>query len=847
MTKPMDPHQREAVDAVLRALEVRPGTTPPEHGLRTQVIMATGSGKTLVATRSAEELRVGRVLVLVPSLDLLTQTAAAWRGGGRRGPQIGVSSLRAAEAAFPSTTDPGELAEWTRHLSKVTVFATYASLGLGTLERAHTAGMPAWDLIVVDEAHRTSGRIGKPWAVVHDNLRIPAARRLYMTATPRLWQLEEDRGAPGGLVASMEDDPDGPFGSRCFTLTLSEAIERGVCAPYEVVCVDVSDPGFQAAVLLSADGRSPQVRGTRMMALQTALMKAAARQRLRRTLVFHHQVKEAEAFATGLPDVARRLHRADSGRYPATIRADWLCGDHAPLHRRRLLGEFADGTTPEGTPVDVSFLSSVKVLGEGVDTPNCDSVYFCDVRGSMPDLVQAVGRALRMRPGEGKVAALVVPVLLGPGETPENMLTSKAYDGLAKLLGALRAHDTRVVEQLAQPQAPSPYRPLPQAPSGPSAGEGETVTAEVSAPARELLRFSTPRDPALLAAFVRLRVIDPEDAYWKRGIEAAVRYFCHHRHLRVPFTYRMPESRTAAPAPEGGTEDQGVPPCTTAGFPLGQWIADNRRAHAAGRLADDRADQLDELGMVWSHVDVAWEEGLTAARGWAADHGHHLLAPADATYHGYRVGIFLKNARAAARRAERIEQRRAEGLPVESGRGALSQERRDSLEQIDPSWCPAWSVDWQRAFHLTRRHIEEGGTLPTEPGAVTRHGEDLGRWVRSQRHRWDGLSSGQQWMLRTVLGIEPADDSGEQPKPRTTHADRWTLNLTAATQYYEREGHLRVPRKHIETLTLPSGDGNAQEQHPVKLGTWISNQRSRAEALSAQRVEQLTALGMRWS
>ncbi|MGW4551271.1 hypothetical protein ACWEN4_33725 [Streptomyces violaceorubidus] len=82
-------------------------------------------------------------------------------------------------------------------------------------------------------------------------------------------------------------------------------------------------------------------------------------------------------------------------------------------------------------------------------TMNCESVYWADVRGSMPDLVQAVDRALRMRPGKGKVAGLVVPVLLGPGGTADNMLTSKAFGGLAKLLEALRAHDARVVEWAA--------------------------------------------------------------------------------------------------------------------------------------------------------------------------------------------------------------------------------------------------------------------------------------------------------------------------------------------------------------------------------------------------------------
>ncbi|MFD3621671.1 Helicase associated domain protein [Streptomyces sp. NPDC058676] len=837
--KILRPHQREAVDAIVRALELSATALVPPRGLRTQVIMATGSGKTLVASRSAEELGAGRVLVLVPSLDLLAQTEAAWREGGRPGPMIGVSSLRGEEAGFPNTTDVNELVEWTRHLDKVTVFATYASLGLGTLERAHAAGLPGWSLIVVDEAHRVSGRIGRPWAVVHDNTRIPALRRLYMTATPRLWQLDEDseQGAPGELVASMEDDPDGPFGSRAFTLTLSEAIDRGICAPYQVVCLDITDTQLQAAQLLGEDARSEHIRGARLAALQTALVKASSEEGFRRTLVFHHMVKEAEAFAAGLPHVAKRLHDADPELYPKTIWANWLCGDHKPGHRRLVLGEFADGITTDGTVVEKSYLGSVKVLGEGVDTRNCDSVYFADVRGSMPDLVQAVGRALRMQPGEGKTASLVVPVLLGPGETTDNMLTSRAYGGLAKLLEALRAHDTRVVEQLAEQQAQSRVRGV-QSRSG---AEGERAESDqsdrLSVPARQLLKFSTPRDPAQLAAFINLRVLNPEHQHWRRGIEAAAIYTRQHGDLKVPFTYRVPESRAQKAEPEGW-------PASLAAFPLGQWIADNRRFYARGDMDQDRIEQLEKLGMVWSHFDVAWEEGLAAARGWASEAGH-LLAPLDATYQGYRVGIWLKNARAAARKAAAIEQQRAEGLPVESSAGALSEERREQLEDIDPSWCPTWSVEWQRAFHLTRQHLEEGGELPTEPGVVVHQGEDLGQWVRSVRLGWDKLTAVQQWMCEHILGFQPATDD-EKPKPRTSQADKWALNFLAAKQYFEREGHLRVPRKHVETIVVGI-DGEDQEERELRLGAWIGNQRSRAATLTPQRVEQLSALGMRWT
>ncbi|PTH85492.1 helicase [Streptomyces sp. A244] len=844
------PHQREAVDAVLRVLDFPARSTVLERGLRTQVIMATGTGKTLVAVRSAEELRAGRVLVLVPSLDLLAQTEAAWREGGRTGPMIGVSSLRGDHAAFPNTTDVAELVDWARPFGKVTVFATYASLGLGTLERAHGAGLPGWDLIVVDEAHRTSGRIGKPWAVVHDNTRIPSLRRLYMTATPRLWQLDEDagQGAPGELVASMEDAPDGPFGARCYTLTLSEAIDRGICAPYQVVCVDITDTQLQAAQLLGMEGRSDEVRGVRLAALQTALLKASSEEGFRRTLVFHHVVKETEAFAAGLPRIAARLHAADPESYPKTIWADWLCGDHKPGHRRQVLEEFGAGIAADGMIVEKAFLGSVKVLGEGVDTKDCDSVYFADVRGSMPDLVQAVGRALRLHPGDGKIASLVVPVLLGPGETPDNMLTSRAYGGLAKLLEALRAHDTRVVEQLAEQQARSRSRGV-QTRSSSEEGEGAASdrSDRLSVPARELLKFSTPRDPAQLAAFINLRVINPEHAHWRRGIEAATIYHRIHGDLKVPFTFRVPAGE--------GAEGEGAGwPVSLAGFPLGQWIADARRFYARGDMGEDRATQLEKLGMVWSHHDIAWEEGLAAARAWAAEAGH-LLAPLDATHQGYKVGIWLKNARAAARKAAENEQRRAEGLPVASSAGALSDERREQLESIDPSWCPAWSVGWQRAFHLVRLHLEGGGTLPTSAGDVVRQGEDLGRWVRSVRYGWDNITSVQQWLCAHILGIQPATDE-EKPRPRQSQGDKWALNLAAATQYYEREGHLRVPRKHIETI-VTRGDANEEvdgrengegrEQRQIKLGAWIGNQRSRAATLTPERMELLSAIGMRWT
>ncbi|MFE4687722.1 helicase associated domain-containing protein [Streptomyces sp. NPDC056721] len=134
------------------------------------------------------------------------------------------------------------------------------------------------------------------------------------------------------------------------------------------------------------------------------------------------------------------------------------------------------------------------------------------------------------------------------------------------------------------------------------------------------------------------------------------------------------------------------------------------------------------------------EVSLTAARGWATEHGH-LLAPHDATHQSYRIGTWLKNERATARKAEQTEQQQAQKLPAEPSAGALSQERREQLEEIDPSWCPTWPVKWQRAFHHTRQHPDKTGSQPTQPGHAMHRGEDLGRWVQAQRLGWDQLTT----------------------------------------------------------------------------------------------------------
>jgi superfamily II DNA or RNA helicase len=861
-TQVLRPHQVEAVDGILRALQTPADGYLPAEGLRCQCIAATGSGKTLIAAATARKLGARRVLVLMPTLSLLVQTATAWRrDGGRTGAMIGACSLPAADSrGVPCTTDADELLAWTRDLETVTVFGTYASVGV--LQKAHAAGLAAWDLVVVDEAHRTSGDGLKAWAAVHDQQKIPAARRLYMTATPRVWEAAEGRSAPRVIASMSEDSP--VFGPVAYKLTLSEAIGRGLVAPYQVVCVDIRDPEYRRRAQLGSGAE--RVRGARLAALQAGFLTAAARENVRKLLSFHSRVVEAEAMAEGVVDVARRLWEADPRTYPDPRRvwASWLHGEHSPACRQAVLAEFdsdviehqaasgGEGAGPELLPAALRVLASVKVLGEGVDTV-ADAIAFGDVRGSMVDIVQMVGRALRMRPGQGKVASLIVPVFLADDENPDDMLTSQAYGALAKVLEALRAHDADTIEALADSRARSGSWE-DEAPDADAAGDGSREFLDdvddqdggedlddsgavdpVSRGARELLKFSSPRDAVQLARFVRLRVLEPEGEYWRRGLEAAARYVKETgaQQLRVAYDFVTPEDWSPA------------------GFPLGVWLKTQRTAYKAGRLERERARELDRLGMVWSHQDLAFEEGLAAGREWAGVHGH-FLPPVGAVWNGYPVGNWAKAQRAAAKLADELEARRAAGEPVGSEAGALPGSRRDALEEIDAEWCPVWDLAWQRNFRLMRMHVAGGGTVPTGPGEVVVQGEDLGRWVQAQRLGWDQLATAQAWLLANVLGVEPASED-ERPV-RRTQDHKWQLNLTAARQFHAREGHLNVPRKHIEELPVheagPAATG--RETTPegtihVDLGMWIANARRRAGKLTDERRADLDQLGMRWS
>ncbi|MFE7111994.1 helicase associated domain-containing protein [Streptomyces sp. NPDC057575] len=164
-----------------------------------------------------------------------------------------------------------------------------------------------------------------------------------------------------------------------------------------------------------------------------------------------------------------------------------------------------------------------------------------------------------------------------------------------------------------------------------------------------------------------------------------------------------------------------------------------------------------------------------------------------------------------------------------------------------PGWCPVRDTGWQRWFRLVQNLLQNGGTLPVAAGKVIVQGEDLGGWGAAQRFGWEQLLPARQWLLENVLGIEPAGGRAAGEADTGRHVGG---QPGRARQFHAREGHLRVPRKHVEQERTEAGLAGRQEGDDgvvaVEFGTWLDNVHKRADRLTGQRRADLDALGMRW-
>ncbi|WP_405483160.1 Helicase associated domain protein [Streptomyces anulatus] len=586
------PHQREALAAIRAAAG--------EGRRRMTVVAASGSGKTLIAQRVCAELAPqGATLVLVPTKALVVQTARKWREAGYRGLLIGVCSLSQDDSGLPSrevtmTSDPATIAARVAGApGSVVVVATYASLH--RLTTAHSSGLGTWDLLIADEAHRTCAAFGEGWGTVHDDTLIPAAIRLYMTATPRIWAARPDAGlletGDRPPLATMEHEE--VFGPTVYRLGLADAIERGIVADYQVLVVVVDDQNRDLLSILNDPhpAGSAHHDGLRNAAVQVAVVRAIHEHKLRRILAFHNRVEAATGFARTLPQTAAQVHEP--------LRRDHLWshavyGEQDDTVTQSLLAAFDDPGQ------DVAVLSNARILNEGIDLPDLDAVVFAAPRYSTIDAVQGVARGLRQSPGTGKRTTLLIPVYLPETGDGADILESSDFAALIAILQALRSHDESFMDRVTLP---------------PPTRHNSLIT-------RDLL-YSDPERATQLARALGLKVLVPAAGTWTEGLRSATDYHRSFHHLNVPLDY---------------TDEDG--------FGLGQWTASQRLHHLLGALPAERRTALEHLGMPWT-PPTPLQGMLDHARLFARTHGH-LAAPTTTVVGGYALGKWLGTCRTRA-------------------------------------------------------------------------------------------------------------------------------------------------------------------------------------------------------
>lgn len=556
--KQLRTHQQAALE------DVTNGFAEADRG---KLIMACGTGKTFTALKIAETIApTGHVLFLVPSLSLMSQSLREWTaeaehpmhtlavcsdvniGKNRKKSTDDSSEITRHDLAFPATTNAKELARQYEALktakprrgqkaekpgSRMTVvFSTYHSIE--AVSKAQKAGLPEFDLVICDEAHRTTGvtltgEDESHFVKVHDAKYIKAKKRLYMTATPRIYGDSAKKKAEdvSAEIASM-DDPE-MFGEEFHRLGFGEAVSKSLLTDYKVLVLAV-DESYVAKTFqkqLAKDGEMNLDDATKITGCWNGLekrfesMKDAPDlhgdvQPMRRAVAFSRKIKDSKQFVEQFGQIVE-AYKAD---HPDTdvldIEADHVDGSFDALQRNALL----DWLKAESPGKTCRVLSNARCLSEGVDVPALDAVMFLNPRNSVVDVVQSVGRVMRLAP-EKRFGYIILPIGIPADKTPEEALRDNdKYKVVWQVLQALRAHDERfnaTINQIELNREPPDNIQVIGVPGSPAEDDGVSSDGDSKPKTREVQHaFAFPNlDEWKDAIYAKMVLKCGDRAYWE--------------------------------------------------------------------------------------------------------------------------------------------------------------------------------------------------------------------------------------------------------------------------------------------------------------------------------------------
>lgn len=871
-------HQQEALAAIARGLQENDHAT---------VVMACGTGKSLVALWAAEQRDCKTLLVLVPSLALVRQLLHEWlrETAWERFTFMCVCSdptvakgaddlvVHQADLDFPVTTDSVTVS---RFLGKPfdgikIVFSTYQSA------QVVAEGLPVgvdgvpqpFDLGIFDEAHKTASREGTRFSFALEDANLPIRKRLFFTATPRHYDIrKKDKEGDSTLVYSM-DRPE-VYGPVIHTLSFAEAARRGIICDYKVV-ISVVTSGMVNDHLLQhgeviVEGNTVKAR---QVALQIALQKAVEKYGVSRIFTFHGSVAAARSF-TSHDGEGIRQHLPDfttlhvSGEMQTSLREDQM-----KAFRQ----------------AEKAVMSNARCLTEGVDVPAVDMVAFVSPRKSKVDIVQATGRAMRKSPGK-QFGYVMVPLFVeqAADETIEEALHRTGFDDVWELLGAMREQDDVLTDIIRQMQEDK----------GRTGGYDESRFSERV----EVLGPSVSLDT--IRGAIAAECLEDFGAFWDERFGELLAYKAEHGDTNVPLRYGtnlgawvvnqriVRKKGTLSPerikrldeidfiwdtlelqwearfnellAYKAKYGDMYVPQSCPSG--LGQWIANQKANLKNGELSPDRKRRLDEIGFIWDYRTTKWEKGFSELLSYKAKHGN-VDVPANWPT---GLGAWVNTQRGRKKQ------------------GIISADQVQRLEEIGFDWEPLKS-NWDVMYNelLEYKSINCHVDVPQRPTTP------LGRWVRGQRDsmkigrlpaeqksrleeigfEWDVLDSKWESMFDELLKYKAEHGDTNVPTNWPTYLGTWVTLQRRAGKTSSR-GALSPDRKkrldeigfiwdaldfqweerfnELVTYKAEHGDVNVPINWPSGLGRWISNQRvgNKKGTLSLERKGRLEAIGFVW-
>jgi superfamily II DNA or RNA helicase len=823
--RPLLGYQVRAVPAITDGLRL---------GGRGTFIAACGTGKTMVALHTALEVCPSGVVVLTcPTLGLLAQTLDLWASVTQQvlavcsDKSVAAKARRVHGVSCPVTTKAAEVVTWLTEqpadrLRLILVTHKSAAVaGAGLL----AADLEA-DLLLVDEAHRTAGRVGKPSALMHYDTHLPARRRLYKTATPRVLGPRQD---PRRAISMTDEHIYGP---ELFNYPFAEAIDDGWLDDFQVVAIGITrrevlhllHKARPDAVVQAGDAPLHTV------VVQAALVRAAKQFGLRRILVFARTIHESREFTRTLQRTVDVL--APQERPDGLLTVRHVDGTHTVRNRTVALEVLADPPEDGWTVV-----SNPHCLNEGIDVPAIDAVVYAHAPGSVIEAVQGVSRALRRNPDGPGIATVLVPMLLP--DDGGDLTDLGQWETLLQTLWALRAHDERFAASLDLRRA--------------RITRGQQV--QLPEQVRILLPhgYSTPD----ILDHVAVRIVEHASTTWTAGIDALTAFHAEHGHTLVPAGHhagslnlhrwlrreqallnagQQPADRvtqlhklgltptTASPAEPATPANEAaeqlaavrayhgqhghlrtLPGIVINGVDVHEWLAGNRRPGSTVRT--DRA-----LGQVLDALDPGWNidhepgcvESLHAAHAYHARYGDLRPAP-DTVIDNHDVHQWLDRCR----------------KPESCVQG--DQRLRAILTAMDPRWAQPPLRGHDTALRAIRTYHAEHGHALWPPGTVV-DGTDLDQ-LPARLYVWitDGRLSGGQTAAWQALGVG-----------RYHRRNLWfARGIAAARQYLDREGHLNPPDDH--------------QENKISLRRWIASQIGdiyRGGNHTAEQIRQLVELGI---